>query len=124
MLQMNKIIIAGSREFSDYNLLEREVKKFIVEENIVNPIIISGIAKGADKLGEDFAKKFKLNVELYPADWDSYGKRAGFLRNEQMAKCASHCIVFWDGDSKGTGHMIDLANKYNLKLKVINFGST
>lgn len=55
-----------------------------------------------------------------PADW-SLGKRSGYIRNEEMAKIAHACIAFHDGESPGTGHMIDLAKKYNLKLKVVNY---
>ena len=53
--------------------------------------------------------------------WDIYGKSAGYKRNEEMAKVADSCVVFWDGKSSGTKHMIDLVKKFNLKLRVINF---
>jgi len=114
---VKKIIIAGSRSFSNYYLLKErldQVKKAIGEFEIV-----SGKAKGADSLGEQYAKENELPIKEFPAKWDEYGKKAGYLRNEEMAKYADSCIVFWDGKSKGTEHMIDLANKYKLSLAVI-----
>lgn len=121
-----RIIIAGSRDFNNYKLLCEESIRYIKElkslgydtkREVVE--IISGGARGADKLGELFAKQYKLGLKLIPANWE-LGKRAGYLRNKQMAEYASQdsdlgvLIAFWDGTSKGTKHMIDLANEYNL----------
>ena len=117
---MIKLIIAGGRDFSDYQLLQLETQRFLVEQNF-NPsqlTIISGKAQGADSLGEQFARKYHFQVEEFPADWNTYGKRAGYLRNEVMAHNADALIAIWDGYSKGTKHMIDLAKKYNLKIYV------
>lgn len=61
------------------------------------------------------------------ANWDLYGKSAGYRRNEDMAKYAKEdtnigvLIAFWDRVSKGTKHMIDLANKYRLRVFVVNY---
>lgn len=118
----NKLIIAGTRTFDDYDLLELEVKRFIVEENITDPIIVSGCALGADQMGEDFAEKYGFKVDPFPVsplEWKTYGKYAGHLRNEKMAQNATHCIVFWQDNSPGSKNMIENAEKYNLKLKVI-----
>lgn len=123
-----KLIIAGGRDFNDYSLLENEVMKFIIEIangrklNRFNDLtIISGKASGADSLGIDFATDHWIGVEEYPADWDKYGKSAGPIRNEEMAKNATHCIVFWDGKSRGSKNMIETAQKYNLTLKIVNY---
>lgn len=125
---MFKIIIAGGRDFNDYPLLEIEVKKFIVEmaqgkklNRFRDLTIISGNAIGADRLGEQFATENWIGIENYPADWDKYGKAAGPIRNEEMAKNATHCIVFWDGKSRGTKNMIENAQKYKLVLKIIHY---
>lgn len=116
---MLKIIIAGSRNFNDYNLLEQKVDFYIGENQDIE--IISGTARGADKLGERYAINKELKLKRFPADWQKYGKKAGYLRNEEMAKYASHAIIFWDGKSKGTGHMIELCKKYNINYRIIRF---
>lgn len=128
-----RIIIAGSRDFNDYNKLKSETLKIINELNFKdyntkreNVEIISGTARGADQLGERFAKEYKLNLVKFPANWDSFGKRAGYLRNAEMSKYAKQdaelgvLIAFWNG-SKGTKHMIDLATKDGLKVYVVKF---
>jgi hypothetical protein len=116
---MLKIIIAGSRNFNDYNLLEQKVDFYIGENQDIE--IISGTARGADKLGERYAINKELKLKRFPADWQKYGKKAGYLRNKEMAKYASHAIIFWDGKSKGTGHMIELCKKYNINYRIIRF---
>lgn len=114
---MSKIIIAGGRDFNDYNKL-----KYICDFHIKDgDEIVSGKARGADSLGEVYANEMKLNVKEFPADWNKYGKSAGYIRNEEMAKYADRLIAFWDGKSKGTKHMIDLAKKYNLIVSVIGY---
>jgi hypothetical protein len=69
-------------------------------------------------LGERYANEKGYRVKRFIPDWDGLGKKAGYLRNEQMAKYADALIAFWDGNSKGTKHMIDLGNKYGLKVKI------
>ena len=125
-----RIIIAGSREFNDYKLLKtsmRDILKNASLEGVSKIKIISGTARGADQLGERFAKQFKLEVVRFPADWDKYGKRGGYIRNEEMAKYAVQdgnygiLVAFWDGESRGTKHMIDLARKHELEVHVVNY---
>lgn len=112
-----KIIIAGSRNFDDYFKVQLYMYGFIQIGWDVE--IVSGTAKGADQLGERFAKENNYKLKQFPADWNKYGKSAGYIRNEEMAKYADVLIAFWDGESKGTKHMIDLANKHNLIVNVI-----
>ena len=125
-----RIIIAGSRDFNDYTFLKTSMKNILKNISLtdINKIkIISGTARGADQLGERFAKQFKLEVVKFPAKWDLYGKRAGYIRNEEMAKYSMEdnnygmLVVFWDGESRGTKHMINLANKHGLKVHVVNY---
>lgn len=115
-----KLIIAGGRDFNDYNLLKKEALKFIGEEEI--DCIISGMAPGADTLGVKFAKEYGYKLKEYPADWKKFGRRAGPIRNKIMAHKASHLIAFWDGDSTGTRHMINYASDCGLVVKVISYG--
>ena len=114
---MFKLIIAGSREFDNYPLLKEKVDFLL--KNVTEDIeIVSGTARGADTLGEKYARENNFQVKLFPADWNKHGKSAGFIRNEEMAKYAYACVVFWMNNSKGTKHMIDLSQKYNLKLRI------
>lgn len=118
---MYKLIIAGSRDFNDYKLLESEVHKFLSGKEIGETEIVSGTARGADQLGEKLAKEYNLKLTKMPANWNEYGKSAGYRRNAEMAKYSNGCIVFWDGVSRGTKHMIDLAEREKLELKVVKY---
>lgn len=111
-----RTIIAGSRACSDYNTLLRAISDI---DRIITTVI-SGTAQGADKLGERWAEKNNIPVERYPAFWELYGKSAGYVRNETMATRALHgaLLALWDGKSKGTKHMIDLAIEYDLKVHI------
>lgn len=124
-----RIVIAGSRDFNDYELLKREVLNIVKYDNRPKDYVkvISGGARGADTLGERFAKEFGLEVKRFIPDWDGLGKRAGYVRNAEMAKFAVKdgnygvLVAFWDSKSKGTKHMIDLANKHGLDVHVVNY---
>ena len=117
-----KIIIAGGRDFMDYNLLKEKVNKILQEKRETHKIvIISGCARGADTLGVRYASENAFDVDKYPADWDKYGKKAGYMRNVEMAENADALIAFWDGKSKGTKHMIDIATERNLPIRVIRY---
>jgi hypothetical protein len=104
-----KLAIIGSRTFNDYNLLESYLNPY--KNNI--SLVISGAAKGADSLGEKWANKNNIKTLIFPADWNKYGKRAGYIRNEDIIKNCDVCIAFWDGESKGTKHALSLCKKYN-----------
>ena len=105
-------MIAGGRDFDNYQYLVESVDSFINEyfpyETIV---VVSGTARGADRLGEQYARERGYLIERYPADWDRYGKSAGFRRNEQMVAVADGAVMFWDGESHGTRHDIELSRK-------------
>ena len=116
-----KVIIAGGREFCDYTFLKDKCDYFLQNFLPSNLEIVSGTAHGADRLGERYAVEKELKIVKFPADWDKHGKSAGFIRNEEMAKYADALIAFWDGKSKGTKHMIDLAKKHELKVKIVNY---
>ena len=122
---MIKVIIAGTRDFNDYDFLKKNVDYFLqgINPNNEEIEIVSGNARGADKLGERYAKEHNLPVKLFPANWDKYGKRAGYLRNQEMANYADVLIAFWDEKSKGTKHMIDIAKKQDLTVIVVGYES-
>ena len=132
MIRELRIIVAGSRDFNDYPLLRDTLMDYLevmddtdVVDNPSQVKFISGTAKGADTLGEQFAYTYEYEVIRFPAAWDIYGKSAGYRRNAEMAKYASEAygvlFAFWDGKSKGTKHMIDLAKRYGLEIHVVNF---
>jgi hypothetical protein len=113
------VIVAGGRDFNNYALLEEKLFKLF--SNKLHVVIISGMAKGADSLGERYAREHGHVVSYFPALWAQHGARAGFIRNEEMAKYADACVCFWDGKSTGTKHMMDTAETMGLQLRVINY---
>jgi YspA, cpYpsA-related SLOG family len=114
-----KLIIAGGREFCDYALLHKKVDVLLASKRFSVQIeIVSGKAKGADTLGEQYAKANNFSLKEFPADW-SIGESAGYLRNKDMAEYADACICFWDGKSKGTKQMIDLAKEKGIPLRIV-----
>jgi hypothetical protein len=121
---MLRIIVAGTRDFEDYELLKSSLDEFISFHFLQDPdsgvVIISGMAKGADLLGVRYAQENRYPVEEFHPDW-SKGRSAGPQRNSKMAKSANACIIFWDGKSKGTASMIALAKKHRLFMKVIYY---
>jgi len=117
---MFKLVIAGGREFNDYILLKNKIIPFY-EAFGSDLIIISGCAEGADSLGEDFADEYGLEVQRFPADWNRFGDGAGYSRNIEMGKIADGVIIFWDGKSDGSKHMIKVANRFKLPYKVIRY---
>jgi hypothetical protein len=118
-----KIIIAGSRNFANYLFLKEKMLNIISKKikDDCKIVIISGTANGADKLGEKFANEFGYELRKFPADWERFGKSAGYKRNEQMADNADALVAFWDGISKGTSHMINIAKERNLLIRVIKY---
>ena len=107
-------------------MLAVEVSKFLYSllgsnTNLWNVEIVCGKANGADEYGEQYGKSMGYSIKYFPANWSIHGKSAGYRRNEQMAEYADACICFWDKESKGTKHMIDLARQYKLTLAVVNY---
>lgn len=113
-----RIIIAGSRTFRDYKFLKSKCDRIITFEP---ECIISGLAQGPDRMAIRYAAENNYRVLEFPADWDKYGRKAGYLRNVEMARAATHLIAFWDGKSRGTKHMIDIARDHGLTVRVIRY---
>ncbi len=124
--EMKKIIIAGSRLFNDYELLKKELDNYIAEEKLASKDIeiVSGHCRGADILGEKYAKEHGINVKYFLPDWDTYGRSAGPIRNAAMAeyiKDDGFLFSFWDGESKGSKTMIYEASKRKIPYKIIYY---
>jgi hypothetical protein len=112
-----RLIIAGGRDFEDYCLLCEFMTQFAPEVIL----ILCGKARGADTLGERWARQNNIKVEYYPALWKTHGLAAGPIRNIEMAKNATHLLAFHDGKSKGTAHMIKVAQEHGLLVKVVSY---
>jgi hypothetical protein len=119
----NRIIVAGSRSFNDMNLMIEKLDKILSSFN-GEVEIVSGGAKGADLLGEAYAALKGHDLMVFEANWELHGKSAGYKRNEEMAKYATHCVTFWDGNSRGTRHMQNIAERTGLKTRIIQYSPT
>ncbi len=119
MNQPLKVIIAGSREFRDYQQLAERCDHFLYREVGKRPIeIVSGNARGADRLGEKYARERGFDLARFPAQWDKFGRSAGYKRNVQMAEYADALIAFPLGEARGTNHMIRIAQDAGLVVRV------
>lgn len=111
-----RTIIAGSRSIEDYNKLLTAISK----SGFKITHVVCGGAKGVDTLGLWFAKQNNIPYTMFYPDWNKYGKKAGFIRNQEMAQHADALIALWDGSSKGTNHMINIALDQELEVYVEN----
>lgn len=118
-----KLLIAGSRDFTDIGHALRVINELINDKEIIEEglEIISGMARGADAIGVQIAKDNGLKLHEYPANWDLYGKSAGYKRNYEMGNACDVAVIFWDSKSKGTQHMITIMNQLNKKHFVVKF---
>lgn len=117
-------LVVGSRSFSQYEVMKKYLNKVLANQEKV--VIVSGGAKGADELAEKYAEEKGYPLIVMRADWEKYGKSAGFIRNEEMHEfIAKHekrgCVAFWDGKSKGTAHSFELGKKYGNPVKVCKY---
>ena len=120
ILEHTNLLIAGGRTFNDYDRLVDEVIDFLGDTDH-KPVIISGVAGGADMLGVRFAREADLELAVFPARWDLYGKSAGYRRNLEMADVATKAIIFWDGKSKGSKHMSDICKTRGIPHRVVYY---
>lgn len=116
-----KIMVCGGRDFDDYQRLSAALA-FTTLNPILDCSIISGGAKGADKMTEIFANAHNVPITIIKADWDKHGRKAGMLRNIQMLNmCPDVVYAFWDGRSKGTEHSITEAGRNGIRVVVFNY---
>ena len=114
-----KVLIAGSRNFADKELLFAKMDELNTNNAIT--YVISGRAIGADRLGEEWAIERNIPILKYPAEWDIYGNRAGMIRNSIMGKECDIAVVFWDGSSNGTRNMISIIKDLKKPLKLYKY---
>ena len=112
-----QVIIAGGRDFNDYPLLESKCDFYFSSRRPT--LIIGGGARGADSLGQQYAAAKGFAYKLFPADWATYGKSAGMVRNNQMLQEADALVAFWDGKSRGTKNMISIAKTKGIAVRIV-----
>lgn len=117
---MYNVIITGSRNFQDYDLLKKECDLFL-QDISADIAVISGGRGGADKLGERYAKEKSYWIRVISDYSDKFGD-AEYTVNEKRAREGDALIAFWDGSSGGTKNMIEVAKKCRVeKIKVVNY---
>ena len=118
---MFKVIVAGSREFNEFEVLRDKLdhllKGKVAEGEGIE--IVSGGCRGVDMMGEKYARLRGYKVKRFNANWKKYGKSAGYLRNSEMGKYGDALVTFWDGKSKGTKMMIEIGEKEGMKVRVV-----
>lgn len=123
MQQPFYLIIAGSRDFNDFDAMKKRVTEFInhlaMRQAGRKVVIVCGMARGADLLGQRYAVNNFLEVLEMPANWDKHGRGAGYRRNEEMVKVADAAIYFWDGQSRGTAHCMEHAKNKGIPYAVV-----
>jgi hypothetical protein len=109
-----KVIIAGSRGIKDEQAIFSAIKasEFEITE------VVSGGADGVDRFGEKYANRYDIPLKVFPADWKKKKASAGIIRNAEMANYAEALIAVWDGTSRGTKNMIEVAQRKGLKVFV------
>lgn len=117
-----RILITGSRNFSDENLIRRLFTKIKHQAKGKKVTIVSGnCPTGADAICEKVAESLGFEVERYPADWEKYGRAAGPKRNQTMVDAgAKICLAFPTSDSIGTYDCIRRAKKAGIETKIFN----
>lgn len=120
-----RIVIAGGREFDDFDYMREcmnSIKHLYYNRSIE---VISGACRGADELGEQWAAENHFAVESKPPDYKKYPpKQAPLIRNDEMAKRGDVLCAFWDGESRGTRHMIGCAMREGLEIHIFRYGGT
>lgn len=118
-----KLIIAGGRDFTDAQKMRHHLDQLCHggELNEYAVSIVSGMARGADMLGFQFARTHSVKCYQFPADWNQHGKAAGFIRNKQMGDFADGLLAFWDGESRGTKQMIEYMQSLNKPTYIIRY---
>lgn len=119
-LKPHRVIVAGSRSFTDYAYLENRLDDAFQDYIGQDIEIVCGGARGADELGKCYAIAHGIPYKVFLPDWKQHGKKAGPLRNIEMANYATELIAFWDCQSRGTLHMIDTAIAKQLDVTVIH----
>lgn len=112
-----KIAVVGSRSITDYESIEIAVKGLL--EGMGPFTLVTGGARGVDRLAAHAARKLGIPVEEYKPDYAAHGRRAPLVRNERIVKEANYMLAFWDGESNGTRHVVALARAKGIECEVM-----
>lgn len=110
-----KVIVAGSREIFDYNLVKQEIEKCPWEITE----IVQGGARGVDSCAFSYAVMNGIKVIEFSALWNEFGKYAGIERNIRMSQYGDCLLAIWDGESYGTANMINLMLELEKPTKIV-----
>ena len=117
-----KLIVAGGRDFVNIQVMITVLMDLVEKGKIdPNPELVCGMAHGADMLAYSLWANNRMPIHNFPANWDTYGKSAGYRHNQEMGEFADAAVCFWDGKSKGTKHMIDIMNRLNKPVYVVRY---
>lgn len=109
-----RVAVVGTRTYGEYEVVKKVLDTIIKEDDIV----VSGGAKGVDELAAKYAHERGLRLEVYEADWSTYGRKAGPLRNTEIVDVSDVIVAFWDHKSKGTLDTINKAKKRRKSLTI------
>lgn len=117
-----KIAIVGSRTFQDYDLMCEFIECKLSDEEFNSvEAVVSGGARGADSLAEQYARENGLEMIHFKADWRGLGSKAGPMRNVEIIRECDICFAFWDGKSSGTRHDIELCKQMGKVCHICKF---
>ncbi|UKS71995.1 hypothetical protein MOA67_gp129 [Klebsiella phage KpLz-2_45] len=114
-----KVMVSGCRHYRNYYQFAKHMDKLTSRFPPEEIVILEGGANGTDYLAFLYALRRGLRCLTFPADWDGKGKGAGFIRNAEMMAVATHCVTFWDGESKGTGDVVRRISEYRVSHRSI-----
>ncbi|AGX01893.1 GTP-binding domain [Erwinia phage PhiEaH1] len=113
------VMVSGCRHYTSYWQFAKRMDHLLKNFDREKVVLIEGGARGTDYLAYLYARRRKLAHATYDADWDEHGKSAGYIRNAEMMEIARYGVAFWDGYSRGTGHVVKEATKYDVSLRVV-----
>jgi len=111
-----KVAVIGSRGFTDRALLTQTLDGIADKK-----MIVSGGAKGADQMAEEYARERGIEVKIFLPDYQKHKQGAPIRRNELIVREADLVVAFWDGKSKGTKDTINKAKSSGKEVKLVKW---
>ena len=117
-MEGNVIAVSGSRSINDISFVHKVLDKV---RQLLDGKFIFGDARGVDAIAKAYMEKHSIPYEVYPAEWEKYGRRAGPIRDWKLAKDCDFLVAIWDGKSRGTKHTIDAAIKQKKPVLIVPY---